>query len=758
MKKVFIFWTALAVSQLLSAQKQDTLKTIQIQEVQIIANRVSDKTPLAYSNIDKEDIERQNFVQDIPFLLTLTPSVVATSDAGTGIGYTGFRIRGTDANRINITTNGIPLNDSESQGVFWVNMPDFTSSLEDLQIQRGVGTSTSGAAAFGASINMKTENLPSKAYGEINGTYGSFNTSKATLKLGTGRIADHWSFDGRLSSITSDGYIDRTSADLKSYFFQGEYFNHNTLVKFITFGGLEKTYHAWDGVPMYKKNGVVSFDYANISRTFNPSGHMKEDDYSRPLSPFYDNQTDNYDQKHYQLIATHIFNPSLQLNAALHYTQGEGYYEEYKIGRKLIEYDLTPFTYDGATIKESDLVRQKWLANDFYGGIFSLNYKKQKWDVIFGGGANNYVCDHFGKIIWVKNYTGDDHFTPGQEYYRSDSRKTDANIYLKANYALTGKLNIYGDVQYRFIDYKTKGTNDVWDKINKTMQALDIHEKFSFFNPKAGVFYRFNSQNDVYASFAMAHREPNRNNYTNASSNEKPTYETLFDYELGYHFKSKRFAAGVNLYYMKYDNQLILTGKINEIGEPLTSNIPDSYRTGVELTLAAKICPWLKWNGNLTLSQNKINDFTEYVDLFDENWDLSGQVKNSLGDTQIAFSPNFIAGSMFSFDYKNWDAGLQSNFVGKQYIDNTGNDERCLNPYFVNNLRLGYSFGVKNLKTLKLSVLVNNLFNEQYESNAWVYSYYQQPNASDSYTDRYADYGYFPQAGTNVLVNLCVKF
>lgn len=760
MKKEFILFAALSVAQFSFAEKQentkqDSIKTVNIEEVQIIASRATENTPMAYTNIGQEEIEKVNFAQDIPFLLLLTPSVVATSDAGTGIGYTGFRIRGTDANRINVTTNGIPLNDSESQGVFWVNTPDFASSVQDLQVQRGVGTSTTGAAAFGASINMKTENQSVSPYGEINGTYGSFNTVKATLKLGTGRIANHWSFDGRLSSITSDGYIDRASADLKSYFFQGGYYDEKNMVKFITFGGIEKTYHAWDGVP---KDKLQEGD-----RTYNPSGFMGFDANGKSL--FYDDQTDNYDQKHYQLLFTHIFNSSLQLNAALHYTDGEGFYEEYKTGRKLTEYGLNPF-YDaeGNLVEKSDLVRQKWLDSDFYGGIFSLNYKKAKWDVTFGGGLNNFECDHFGKVLWLQKYVGNTDFYPEHEYYRSKGRKFDTNIYLKANYALNSKFSLYGDVQYRYIDYKTDGTNEVWDWQTEAMQILDIHQKFNFFNPKAGIFYQINRTNKVYASFAVGHREPNRNNYTDADVNENPTYETLYDYELGYTFNYNWFAAGLNLYHMQYDNQLILNGKVNEIGEPLTSNIPDSYRQGIELTLAAQICPWLKWNGNLTLSRNKIKKFTEYVDLYiydepSDEWEWSGQIENKLGTTSIAYSPNVIAGSLFSFNYKNWDAGLQSNFVGKQYIDNTGSDDRSLDAYFVNNLRLGYNFQIKNMKGLKISVLVNNLFNEKYESNAWVYSSYLQRDPSSPQTmSRTEDFGYFPQAGTNVLVNLDIRF
>ena len=753
MKKVFLCLLTIYLSiSALFAEKieSDSLSVKSLQEVEIVSIRANSKTPVAFSNMDKREIEEFNFGQDIPLLLTLTPSVVATSDAGTGIGYTGFRVRGTDANRINITVNGIPLNESESHGVYWVNMPDFASSLQDLQIQRGVGTSTNGAGAFGASVNMKTENSSVQPYGEFSGSYGSFNTSKVNLKLGSGIVRNHWMFDARLSSINSDGFIDRASADLKSYFAQGAYFNENTMLKLVVFGGNEKTYHAWDGVPEdVLKSG---------NRTYNPSGYMGDDENGNPL--YYKNQTDNYQQTHHQLSLLQQLTGHLNLNATLHYTKGLGYYEEYKTGRKFIEYGLQPFLADNNMIKKSDLVRQKHLDNDFYGGIFSLDYAKDKWNVSLGGGGNYYDGNHFGRITWVKNYAFDEHFTPDHEYYRSTGKKTDANLYLKANYQATNHLNLYGDMQYRFINYKIKGENDTWDWINEQMQDLNIHEKFNFFNPKAGFLYQLNKENSFYGSFAVAHREPNRNNYTDAGLNEIPKPERLLDYEAGYKLIRPTFSAGVNFYYMQYKDQLVLTGKVNEIGEPLTSNVPDSYRAGMELILGAKITSWLRWNGNLTLSENKIKKFTEYVDLYDENWEWVGQVENQLKNTPIAFSPNVIIGNLFSFLYKNWDASLQSNFVGKQYLDNTGNNDRSIDSYFVNNLRFGYSFDYKKIKDIKLSLLINNIFNEKYESNGWVYSSYQQITSPEArYAPvRYAEKAYFPQAGTNVLANIVLKF
>ena len=738
MKKEFILFAALIAAQFSFAQKQDSIKTIKIQEVQIVANRATEKTPVSYSNMNKEEIEKQNFGQDIPFLIALTPSVIVTSDAGNGIGYTGFRVRGTDANRINITANGVPLNDAESQSVFWVNMPDFASSLQDLQIQRGVGTSTNGAGAFGASVNMKTENTPADAYGELNASYGSFNTSKGTLKMGTGILGNNLAFDARLSEISSDGYIDRASSDLKSYFFQGGYYGDKDILKFIVFGGKERTYHAWDGVPQ---------ELLEENRSYNPSGYMGDDADGKPM--YYDNQTDNYVQTNYQLAYLHLFSPVLKLNATLHYTKGDGYYEEYKQGRTLEEYGLLPFTYEGATVEESDLIRRKSLDNHFGGGIFSLDYNNGKLDASLGGGANYYYCDHFGQVMWVKNYSGDINFQPEQEYYQNDGKKTDANIYIRANYSLSSKLSVFADMQYRYINYRVEGKNDKWDWNTSDMQALDIDENFNFFNPKAGLFYKINRNNEVFASFAIANREPNRKNYTDSEQNSMPVSERLYDYELGYKFKSAVFSGGLNFYYMSYNNQLILTGKVSEIGEPLTTNIPDSYRAGVELTASVKPSSWMRWDGNLTLSENKIKNYSEFV-TDAVTWEQS---ENKLGTTDIAYSPNVIANSMFSFFYKEWDMCFHSNFVGKQYLDNSSSEERKIDDYFVNNLRLGYTFKLKGVKSLNIGLLVNNIFDAKYENNGYVYnSYYDASGA------RVNKLRYFPQAGTNILANLNIKF
>jgi iron complex outermembrane receptor protein len=744
MKKVFLFMMTglLSLNSVFAEQETDSIKWLELQEVEVVSTRATAKTPVAFSNMSKAEIEKVNFGQDIPFLLTLTPSVIATSDAGTGMGYTGFRVRGTDANRINVTANGIPLNDPESHGVFWVNMPDFASSLQDLQVQRGVGTSTNGSGAFGASINMKTENFSADPYAEFNGGYGSFNTSRAAFKLGSGVIKDHWAFDARLSSINSDGFIDRASVDLKSYFAQGAYFNDKTMVKFITFGGKERTYIAWDGVPK---------DSLNSNRTYNPGGFMGNDANGNPR--YYKDHTDNYNQTHYHLILLQELTSDLRLNAALHYTRGKGFTDEFKRNQKFHELELPPFVKNvGDTIKRSDLVREKHLDNHFGGGIFSLDYRKDKLNTSFGGAANYYDGDHFGYVTWVKNYAGNPDFFPNHEYYRNRGKKFDSNIYLKANYQIFDDLSLFGDVQYRYIDYKINGKNDRWNSEIGALQGLDIDKTFHFVNPKAGVFYDITNESKAYASLAVAHREPNRSSYIEATStNDMPRAEELINYEVGYKFANKTFVANAGVYYMQYRDQLVPTGEVSSTGRLLTRNVPDSYRAGVEVALGAKLTDWLTWNGNITLSENKIKEFTEYVD----NWTTGEQETNRYENTNISFSPNVIANSLFSAHYKGFRTLVQSSYVGRQYLDNTGNNDRSIDPYFVSNLILGYTFKPIRVKELSVNLQINNIFNEKYESNGWVYSYYTGSNNDLLRTD---DIGLYPQAGTNVMANIVLKF
>ena len=741
-----------------TSAKADSLKVVNLQEVQVVSMRATAKTPVAFTNVRKEQISKQNFGQDIPFLLSTTPSVLTTSDAGAGVGYTTIRVRGTDATRINVTANGIPMNDAESHAIFWVNTPDFASSLEDMQIQRGAGTSTNGSGAFGASINMRTQSISSQPYAEVSGSYGSFNTHKETVKVGTGLINKYWAFDARLSNIQSDGYRDRASSDLKSYFVQGGYFGESTTIKFITFGGKEKTYHAWDG---------ISKEQLENDRTYNPNGVILDDNKGKgnPIG-FYDDQTDNYRQTHYQLLFNHIFSPAWNLNIAFHYTNGFGYYQEYKNGRTLKEYGLKPFYLpdNSEPQKKTNLVRQKLVDSDFGGGIFSLNYQNERLNASLGGGLNRYSNDHYGKVLWVKNYT--EQLDPEHEYYRNNGGKTDGNIYLKANYQLTGSLSAYADLQYRYIRYTIDGDNDKWDftATPERLQRLDVREHFSFFNPKAGLFWQINPNHSTYASFSVAQKEPTRNNYTDGMFDEHPTAEKLLDYELGYTYRGEWFTAGVNLYYMDYTDQLVLNGKTNDIGEAMAENVKDSYRMGIELSLGAKFNDWLRWDLNGTWSKNRIKNYVGYV--YDESL-VNGEIVDDLytqtaiegGNTPIAFSPSFIGNSLITLGSNGLEIALQSQYVSRQYLDNFGTKENSLDAYFVNHLSASYSFKTRHTKRITIGATVYNLFNTKYETNGYSQSValYENGDKTKAYAIKH-DPRFYPMAGTNILAHLTLRF
>lgn len=741
MKK--IVWMAIALSGVgitVHAQTsvKDSMRVVNLQEVQVVSTRATAKTPVAFTNIGKAELKKVNFGQDIPYLLSMTPSTLTTSDAGAGIGYTTLRVRGTDGTRINITVNGIPMNDAESHNLFWVNMPDFSSSVKDMQVQRGAGTSTNGAGAFGASVNMQTEGASMKPYAEFNGSYGSFNTHKETVKVGTGLLNNHWTFDARLSNIGTDGYIDRASVDLYSFYAQGGYFADNTSVKFITFGGKEKTYHAW--------NYATKEEMKKYGRRFNSCGMYTDDD---GHIRFYKDQTDNYLQMNYQLLLNHTFSAAWNLNAALHYTKGDGYYQEYKEDRSLKEYRLHPFMYDGKEVEKSDLIRQKKMDNHFGGGVFSVNYRNEKLDASLGGALNYYDGWHFGRVIWVKNYIGE--LLPDHEYYRNKAKKTDGNLYLKANYNLVAGLNAYADLQYRYINYKIHGDNDKYDYNTDGLQKLAVNDHFNFFNPKAGLNWDIDSNNRVYASFSVAQKEPTRNNYTDGNADEYPKAEKLYDYELGYTYRNTWLSAGVNFYYMDYKDQLVLTGELNEIGEAMARNVPDSYRTGVELMLGVKPCRWFQWDINGTLSKNRVKNFTEK--LYEDEWKNPIEVEH--GNTPIAFSPDFILNNRFSFSHKGFEAALQSQYVSKQYMSNAKQAEQTLDAYFVSNLNLAYTFQLRHVKSVTVGFTIYNLFNEKYENNGYAGSGY---TLKDGKPERYNYAGYAAQAGTNVMGNISIRF
>lgn len=749
MKKTFLTTVALASASCVAlaapVQDSDTAKVVHLQEVEVTATRATKSTPVAFTNISKQQIAELNHGKDIPFLLQSTPSVLTTSDAGAGVGYSSLRVRGTDATRINITTNDIPMNDAESHEIYWVNTPDFASSLEDIQVQRGAGTSTNGAGAFGASVNLRTQRFSMNPYAEMSGSYGSFHTNKETFKVGSGLIGGHWNFDARFSHIASDGYRDRASSKLHSYFAQAGYFGGQTSVRFITFGGKETTYHAWDG---------ISRSDLTENRTYNPNGEIKRDG---KVIGFYDDQTDNYRQTHYQLIWDQGFGANWHWNLGLHYTDGFGFYQEYKNASTLQEYKLEPFYIGETKVKKSSLVRKKNVDSGFGGAVFSLTYSKEALNTTFGGSFNSYANDHYGNVLWVENYLKP--LDPSHEYYRNKGKKNDFNLYWKANYNFTKAFSVYADVQYRHIGYKITGENDKWDwtASPEHMQVLNVDEKFDFVNPKVGLHYDFNACNAAYASFSMAQKEPTRNNYTDGLFTVRPKAEKLFDWEAGYTFRNERFTAGVNLYFMKYKDQLVLNGKLNEIGEAMAENVPDSYRMGVELQAGVKITDWLRWDLNGTLSRNRIKNYIGYVSNYDENWnELYTQTAVEKGNTTIAFSPSFIGNSIIDVHFKGFTAQFTSQYVSRQYLDNFENKDDSLDPYFVSHLNLAYTFKLPHVKAITVGCTVYNLFNTKYETNG--YSQTAAIVAKDGTYKLSSDPRFYPMAGTNVLAHLTFSF
>ena len=701
------------------AQVKDTTQVNALDEVLVSAVRVTTKTPVSFSNLNKKEIKFRNLGQDIPVLMNYLPSVVTTSDAGNGVGYTGIRVRGSDATRVNATINGIPYNDSESHGTYWVNMPDFASSVESLQLQRGVGTSTNGSGAFGASLNMLTDNFAKESNGEISNSFGSFNTRKHTVKFSTGLMNDHFEIAGRLSALKSDGFVDRGASDLKSYFLQGTYVGKTTLIKALVFGGYEKTYQSWNGI-----DGETLLK----DRTYNSAGAYTDE---QGNARFYDNETDNYQQDHSQLHWNERISENWSANFALHYTKGKGYYENYKENAKFSSYGLTPIVINGTTINRTDLIRQKWLDNDFYGTTFSANYKKDKLDVIFGGGWNKYEGSHFGKVIWAR-YASTSEL--GDRYYDDFATKTDGNIFAKANYQVADKLSLNGDLQLRNVHYKA----------NASETGL-VNDNFNFFNPKAGLSFEINDNNQLYASYARANREPNRTDYENGS----PKPEKLNDFELGLRHNTAKVKLNANVYYMVYKDQLILTGALDDVGTPIRKNSGDSYRLGLELDATIAVLDNLIIRPNMTISTNKNKDFFFSRD----------GVLTSLGNTNIAYSPDFIAGNIITFlPVSNLQVSFLSKFVGEQYMGNIDSDKSKLRSYFVNDLNLSYEWKTKSVfKSVMINGLINNIFDYKYISNGYFYTFDDDYSNPPSVTT-IEGAGYYPQAGINFLVGMTLKF
>lgn len=739
---------AILIGGQVSAQwNGDTLTILmkQLQEVEVSATRVQ-QTTISHELLRKAALNRENTGQNLPYLLSVTPSLQVTSDDGLGVGYTYFRIRGTDHTRINMTINEVPLNDQESQTVFWVNMTDMSSSLTSVDVQRGVGTSTNGAAAFGASLNMQTHDLDTASHITLAFNGGMYNTFREMVSAHL-VLPGRWMMNARFSKVNSDGFLYRTGSDLLSYYGDLGWYGRSTQVVARFFGGNEKTGMGWDGVDYNTAYGINGAD-----RRYNPAGeYTVTGSYGQDSTVYYPNQTDNYAQQHAQLMVIHHFSPQWSLNATLHYTHGGGYYEQYKKKK----YTYWGLNEDG----KSYGMYQKWLNNHFFGGMLSAKYVSEAADAQLGFAANDYIGVHYG----VLDYLAKPIATPlpiHYEYYRNKGEKFDANIYGKANWRIIRgsreELSLYGDLQYRFIRYALKGIND------ETMTELPLSNDFHFFNPKAGLTYR-NNGHLLSASFAMANREPSRSNYTEnlkydaatgTYSGKMPEAETLFDYELGYRYAHQRFNIGLNLYFMDYDNQLVLTGEYNDVGKYLTTNVKDSYRMGAELTAGVKITDWFKWEGNLVVSRNKIQNYKQYIDLYDDqnNWNWVGQ-DSVVGDVTIAFSPMITAMSLFTFDYQGFVATIQTNVTSRQYLDNTMDANAMLKAFTTTNINLQYTLPLPKtqwMPEIKLLCQLNNIFNAKFASNGGA--------EASRFLDGSRCAWYYAQAGINVHGGFVVTF
>ena len=695
-----------------------------LDEVLVKAVRVDVDSPITHSNLDKEELEKRNLGQDVPYMLNYLPSVVTTSDAGAGVGYTYIRVRGSDASRVNVTLNGIPYNDSESQGTFWVNLPDFTSSVQSLQLQRGVGTSTNGSGAFEASLNLLSDAVSNEAYGEIANSFGSYNTRKHNVKFSTGLLSEHFELAGRLSTIQSDGYIDRASSDLKSYFLQGAFVDRNTLVKALVFGGREETYQSW--------NGLEDPEKLENDRTYNTVGMYTDEDGN---IRFYDNEVDNYAQDHYQLLWNQRFNNNWSTNVSLNYTKGKGYFEQYKEDEDFETYGFEPIEMGGDTINTTDLIRRRWLDNHFYAANANVNYKDDEFDVTTGAFYSYYTGDHFGEVIWAR-YASNSEIR--DRYYEGNGEKSEFTVFSKATYRIDEQWSVFGDLQGRFLNYKTMG-------ITSDLVPLNVDENYSFFNPKAGLTYKLNLSNQFYFSYGKAHREPSRNDYEQGIV----TPEKLDDFELGWRIASDKIKVNSNLYFMNYKDQLVLSGELNDVGAPLRTSSGKSYRLGLEVDAEIQILKNLRALPNLALSTNKNVDFVASID---------GELVN-LGNTNISFSPSVVAGNMLEYSpIEKLQFGFLSKFVGEQYMGNIDSETSKLDSYFVNDLNIVYTLDTLPwVKEVVFSALVNNIFNVEYISNGYFYTYdddFSNPGTITTIEGA----GYYPQATINFLVGATVKF
>ena len=717
-------------------------------EVFVSALRVDDSTPIAYSNISRDMIERRNFGQDIPVLINNSPSVISSSDAGAGIGYTDMRIRGVDQARINVTVNGVPLNDSESHGVFWVNMPDFASSTQNIQIQRGVGTSTHGAGAFGATMNLQTGMMRPEAYGDVTLGVGSYGTQKANVQLGTGLMENGWQIEGRLSKIDSDGYMDRAESDLRSFYLSASRHGERSLLKADVFSGQQVTYQAWNGVP----EPILNNDSAQLENYIaqlwlddGSAAHWRNNIGNRQFNEYtYDNQVDNYQQDHYQLHYSYRLMDNWITNASLHYTYGRGFFEQFRLNDRLSTYNISPVSVGGETIDRSDLVRRRWLDNHFYGAIFSTEINQpEQWQLTLGGGYNEYDGDHFGEVIWAR-FAGDSDL--GDRYYDNNGFKKDFNLYGKLNYYFSPRLNAYADIQYRTVSYRFLGLRI--DGETGAVSDITQQENLNFLNPKTGLVYRFADGQRAFASFSVGGKEPTRRDYVDSSADSRPDPERLYNYELGYSGQFNRFNLGINLYYMLYKDQLILTGEVNDVGNTVRENVPDSYRAGIELQAGAQISNQLQWSGNVTFSRNKIDLYEYFLDDFDQG----GQQLQTLENVDIAMSPGTIAKSMLSYRAGSLSVDWNSQYISRQYLDNSQTESRSIDPYWVNDLILSYQVTrFPFARSVTAAIQINNILNEKYVSNGYTFGWVSGGE------QQHFNY-YFPQAERNVMLNVKIGF
>lgn len=753
MKRILLLLAALcaAESHAQSTVVEDSIDMYDLQQIEVVSTRARTTTPVAYTDITREEIERNSYGQDIPFLLALTPSMVATTETGIGIGATSMRLRGTDATRLNVTANGVPLNNPDSHAMYWYDTPDFISAVGSVQVQRGAGTSTNGTGAFGGAINMTTSPLSPEFGGDASLSYGSYNTNKQAVHISSGLMGGHWLVDARLTHIGSDGYVDRGATDLKSYMFQGAYYGGNSMLKFISFGGKAKTYLTY--------TGVTKEEMELYGRRYHTEGQYYTSDGPYVLADgshvnYYDDHTDNYLQINNQLLFNHRFNERWQMNLTAHYTYGYGYYIQYKDDAKLLEYGFSEEnSYDASGEKiRKDLIREKLMRNHFGGLNATAVYNTSRLSLLFGGSWSYYTCPHWGELDWVQDSPAG--FSDGMHWYDNNVNKQDANIFVKADWEAARGLNIFADLQYRYVDYRAWGVNDNYDETTGAMQKIDIDKQYNFFNPKVGLRYGFGAQgrNTIGASFSIAQKEPTRSDFTDRFREEFPSAEKLYDYEVNYQYNSPYFSGGINFYYMYYRNQLVKTGQINDNYDALNINVPKSYRRGIEVTLSGKPAKWFTVSANATFSQNRILDYTNKV----ADWD-GGYNETYMGTTVISYSPEVIAGLILDFHVSGFSAVMHTQYVGDQYFTNYANPNMKLDAYCVTNLDLGYSFKTRNAKSVRFGLAVYNLFNAKYANNGYGYSEYYSDGDGAPKTQHDTAY-YFPQAPINFLANVTVKF